>query len=61
MEPKYNKSDRINRSERKKQKDNIYNSKHVRIVLNNTNKSLSLQTLDINKPTNIDKSKNKKK
>lgn len=61
MEPKYNKSDRINRSERKKQKDNIYNSKHVRIVLNNTNKSLSLQTLDINKPTNTDKSKNKKK
>lgn len=61
MEPKYNKSERINRSERKKQKDNIYNSKHVRIVLNNTNKSLSLQTLDINKPTNTDKSKNKKK
>lgn len=61
MDPKYNKSERINRFERKKQKDKIYNSKHVRIVLNNTNKSLSLQASDINKPPNIDKSKNKKK
>lgn len=37
MDEKYSKSNRINRYERKKNKDNVYNSKHIRIALRKQN------------------------
>lgn len=44
MDERYKKNERINRFERKKHKDNIYNSKHIRIALNNQSNSTTKTT-----------------